>query len=116
MPTKGDYVLNGARREPPQLNYAGQPIREGEGYCGRPENIPQGCPPVLGEPIKIRPIDARGRDRLGLRPEERAKRQSEMMKERWERNRPEMLSKLIENARQANLKAGRRRRRLSLAE
>jgi hypothetical protein len=24
-----------------QLNWAGQPIREGEGYCGRPENIPE---------------------------------------------------------------------------
>jgi len=32
-----------------QLNYAGQPIRPGEGYGGRPENIPEGCPPVLGE-------------------------------------------------------------------
>jgi hypothetical protein len=116
MPTKGDYVLSGARREPPELNYAGQPIRPGEGYCGRPENTPEGCPPVLGEPIKIRPIDARGRDRLGMTPEERAKRQSEMMKERWARNRPKMLSTVIEKARQANLNAGRRRRRLSLAE
>jgi hypothetical protein len=98
-----------------QLNYAGQPIRPGEGYGGRPENIPEGCPPVLGEPVKIRPIDARGRDRLGMRPEERAKRQSEMMKQRWARNRPEMLRKVIERARQANLNAGQRKRRLSLA-
>jgi hypothetical protein len=60
--------------------------------------------PVLGEPVKIRPIDARGRDRLGMRQEERAKRQSEMMKQRWARNRPEMLRKVIEGARQANLK------------
>jgi hypothetical protein len=62
------------------------------------------APPVLGESVKIRPIDARGRDRLGMRPEERAKRQSEMMKARWARNRPEMLLKVIERARQANLK------------
>jgi hypothetical protein len=41
-----------------------------------------------------------------MRPEERAKRQSKMMKARWERNRPEMLRKVIERARQANLKAG----------
>jgi hypothetical protein len=98
-----------------QLNYAGQPIRPGEGYGGRPENIPEGCPPVLGEAVKIRPIDARGRDRLGMSPGERAKRQSEMMKRRWARNRPEMLRKVIERARQANLKAGQRKRRLSLA-
>jgi len=39
-----------------------------------------------------------------MRPEERAKRQSEMMKARWARNRPEMLLKVIERARQANLK------------
>ncbi len=99
----------------PQLNWAGGIIREGEGYCGRPENIPKGCPPVLGEPVKIRPIDARGRDRLGMRPEERAKRQSEMMKQRWARNRPEMLLKVIEKARQANLKEGKRKRCLLLA-
>src|SRR5438876_9149614 len=90
-------------KQAPQLNWAGGIIREGEGYGGRPENIPKGCPPVLGEPVKIRPIDARGRDRLGMRPEERAKRQSEMMKQRWARNRPEMLQ-VIEKARQANLK------------
>ena len=98
-----------------QLNWCGQPILEGEGYGGREENIPEGCPPVLGEPVKIRPIDARGRAVSGMRPEERAKRQSEMMKQRWARNRPEMLSKVIEKARQANLKAGRRKRRLPLA-
>src|SRR6266852_1895222 len=102
--------------EAPQLNYAGQPARPGEGYCGRPENIPEGCPPVLGVPVKIRPIDARGRDRLGMRPEERAKRQSEMMKQRWARNRPEMLRKVIEKARQANLQPGQRKRHLSLAQ
>ena len=101
--------------EAPQINYAGGVIREGEGYGGRPENIPEGCPPVLGVPVKVRPIDARGRDRLGMSPEERAKRQSEMMKQRWARNRPEMLRKVIEKARQANLKAGRRKRRLLLA-
>jgi hypothetical protein len=28
------------RQEAVQLNWAGQPIREGEGYGGRPENIP----------------------------------------------------------------------------
>jgi hypothetical protein len=27
-------------QEAVQLNWAGQPIREGEGYCGRPENVP----------------------------------------------------------------------------
>src|SRR6266487_2831125 len=99
----------------PQLNWAGGIIREGEGYCGRPENIPKGCPPVLGEPVKIRPIDARGRDRLGMRPEERAKRQSEVMKQRWARNRPKMLRKVIEAAQHANLKVGQLKRGLSLA-
>jgi len=98
-----------------ELNWCGQPIRPAEGYGGRPEHIPEGSRPVLGEPIKIRPIDARGRDRLGMRPEERAKRQSEMMKQRWARNRPEMLLKVIEKARQANLNAGQHKRRLSLA-
>ena len=49
------------------------------------------APPVLGESVKIRPIDARGRDRLGMRPEERAKRQSEMMKARWARNRGDVV-------------------------
>jgi hypothetical protein len=102
-------------QEAVQLNWAGRPILKGEGYGGRRENIPEGCPPVLGEPVKIRPIDARGRDRLGMRPEERAARQSEMMKQRWARNRPEMLRKVIEKARQSNLKAGKRKRRLSLA-
>src|SRR5712691_8552232 len=97
-----------------ELNWAGQPILAGKGYCGRLENIPEGCPPVLGEPVKIRPIDARGRDRVGMRPEERAKRQSEMMKQRWARNRPEMLLKVIEKARQANLNAGQRKRCLLL--
>jgi len=98
-----------------QLNWAGQPIRPGEGYGGRSEHIPEGSPQVLGVPIKIGPIDARGRDRLGMRPEERAKRQSEMMKQRWARNRPEMLRNVLEKARQANLKGGQRRTGLSLA-
>jgi hypothetical protein len=38
-----------------------------------------------------------------------------MMKQRWAHNRPEMLVKVIEKARQANLKAGERKRGLSLA-
>jgi|SRR5947208_2189665 len=29
------------------LNWAGQPIRPGEGYGGRPENIPESCPTVI---------------------------------------------------------------------
>jgi hypothetical protein len=33
-----------------ELNWAGGVIRPGEGYGGRPENIPEGCPAVLGEP------------------------------------------------------------------
>jgi hypothetical protein len=33
--------LNTGQSEPPQLNWAGQPIREGQGYGGRPENIPE---------------------------------------------------------------------------
>jgi hypothetical protein len=37
-------------RQTPQLNWAGGIIREGEGYGGRPENIPEGSPPVLGAP------------------------------------------------------------------
>lgn len=36
---KGTYQLTEGQREPPQLNWAGEPIREGEGYGGRPENI-----------------------------------------------------------------------------
>ena len=36
------------------------------------------------------------------------------LKQRWARNRPEMMSKVIETARQANLNAGRRKGRLSL--
>jgi hypothetical protein len=91
-------------KQAPQLNWAGGIIRGNEDYGGRTENIPTGCPPVLGEPVKIRPIDARGRDRLGMRPEERAKRQSEMMNQRWARNRPEMLRNVIEKARHSNLK------------
>ena len=87
----------------------------GQPYGGRPENVPEGSPAVLGELVEIRPIDSRGRDRVGMRPEERAKRQSEMMKQRWARNRPEMLRNVIENARQVNLNAGQRKRRLSLA-
>jgi hypothetical protein len=31
--------LTGAQREPAQLNWAGQPIRDGESYGGRPEHI-----------------------------------------------------------------------------
>jgi hypothetical protein len=33
-----------------ELNWAGGVIRPGEGYGGRPEQIPEGCPPVLGAP------------------------------------------------------------------
>ena len=33
-----------------ELNWAGGVMRPGEGYGGRPENIPQGCPAALGEP------------------------------------------------------------------
>jgi hypothetical protein len=29
----------------PELNWYGQPIRDGEGYGGRPENIPNTIPP-----------------------------------------------------------------------
>ena len=44
---KGTYDVN--RRppqQPPQLNWCGQPIREGEGYGGREENIPLTWKPV----------------------------------------------------------------------
>ena len=34
----------------PEFNWAGGIIRPGEGYGGRPENIPDGSPPVLGVP------------------------------------------------------------------
>jgi hypothetical protein len=54
-----------------QLNYARQPIRPGEGYGGGSENTPEGCPPALGEPVKIRRIYARGETGWGMRPEER---------------------------------------------
>src|SRR5207249_5578506 len=37
---KGTYRLTAEQREPLQLNWAGQPIREGQGYGGKPENIP----------------------------------------------------------------------------
>jgi hypothetical protein len=38
-------------QEAVQLNWAGQPIRPGQGYRGRPENIPipQDCPLVITE-------------------------------------------------------------------
>ena len=36
--------------QPPELNWAGWPIRPGEDYWGRPENIRQGCKAVLGAP------------------------------------------------------------------
>src|SRR5712691_11174492 len=97
-----------------QLNWAGQPMLKSEPYGGRAEFLPDDAPAVLGVPVKIRPIDARGRAVSGMRPEERAKRQSEMMKQRWTRNRPEMLLSVIEKARQANLKAGQRKRCLLL--
>jgi len=35
-------------RQPPELNWCGWPIRPGETYGGRPEQSPEGCPPVLG--------------------------------------------------------------------
>ena len=38
---KGTYRLSGGQREPRQLNWAAEAIREGEGYGGRPENIPE---------------------------------------------------------------------------
>jgi hypothetical protein len=94
----------------PQLNWAGGIIRPGEGYGGKAEQIPPGCPAVLGKPVRKRPM----RDRLGMSPEERAFRQSEMMKQRWAQKRSEMLRNVIERARQANLKIGQRKRRLSV--
>ena len=43
---KGTYILEGAKLEPPDLNWAGQPIRPGDfGYGGRPERIPEEWPP-----------------------------------------------------------------------
>jgi len=33
-----------------ELNWAGWPIRPGESYGGRSENIPEGCPAVLSAP------------------------------------------------------------------
>src|SRR5262249_33571739 len=41
-----------------ELNWCGWPIRPGESYYGRPENVPESCPQVLGEPG-----DAAKRDR-----------------------------------------------------
>ena len=97
-----------------ELNWAGQSIRVGEPHGGKAQFLRAGSPSVLGEPVKVRPVEARGRARIGMTPEERAKRQSEMMKQRWARNRPEMLLNVIEVARQANLKAGQRKKRLLL--
>jgi len=91
---KGTYILEGAKLEPRELNWAGQPIRPGEGYGGDPKRIPQpsGSPTVLGRRFW------------------QARRQSEVMKERWKLRREEMLLKVIGAARTANLKAGRERR------
>jgi hypothetical protein len=36
---KGSYRLTGGHRKPAQLNWAGQPIRPGESYGGKPEHI-----------------------------------------------------------------------------
>jgi len=44
-----------------ELNWVGWPIRSGEAYGGRPEQIPEGCPPVLGGSG-----DASKRDRRGV--------------------------------------------------
>jgi len=33
-----------------ELNWCGGVIRPGEGYGGRPDQIPEGCPAVLGAP------------------------------------------------------------------
>ena len=38
---KGTYRLTGGQLEPTQLNLGGVPIRDGEGYGGRGENIPE---------------------------------------------------------------------------
>ena len=37
-------------RQVRELNWCGHPMQEGESYGGRSENIPEGCPPVLGAP------------------------------------------------------------------
>src|SRR5262249_39016976 len=42
-----------------ELNWCGQPIRPGESYGGRSENIPEGCPPVLGDPRRAPARDRR---------------------------------------------------------
>jgi hypothetical protein len=42
-----------------ELNWAGGVIRPGEGYGGRPENTPEGCPPVLGAPGDVPKRDRR---------------------------------------------------------
>ena len=91
---KGTFILEGAKLEPRELNWAGQPIRPGEGYGGDPKRIPQpsGSPKVLGRRFW------------------QARRQSEVMKERWKLRREEMLLKVIGAARAANLKAGRKRK------
>jgi len=44
------------------LNWCGQPIRPGEGYGGRPEAIPEGCPAVLGAPHTVSERDAAAPD------------------------------------------------------
>ena len=38
------------QRKSVELNWAGWPIRPGESYGGRSENISEGCPQVLGAP------------------------------------------------------------------
>ena len=46
-------------RQACELNWAGQPIRPGEAYGGRPENVPLDCPPVLGAPANVPKRDRR---------------------------------------------------------
>ena len=42
-----------------ELNWAGQPIRPGESYGGRSDNIPEGCPAALGAPGDVPVKDRR---------------------------------------------------------
>ena len=46
-------------RQARELNWCGHPMQEGESYGGRPEQIGEGCPAVLGAPANAPKRDRR---------------------------------------------------------
>ena len=45
--------------KPPELNWCGHPMQEGESYGGRPAQIMEGCPAVMGAPCDAPKKDRR---------------------------------------------------------